>query len=159
MIRLQTIFMTLLMTVGVFGAYAATPKLHQKLGGENLEVLKNAKFVTLLTIIPEGVQGKYQPQTEVHLASEEITRLKRQLLDDHNYAFDRRKSCRFIPELSFKFQDGKDSVVHVFVSPSCNQILFAMGRKSALLDYEPSYERLEDYFQQLANDARLKNKV
>jgi hypothetical protein len=159
MIRLQTILMTLLLTLSIFGAYAATPKLHQKLGGENLEVLKNAKFVTLLTIIPEGAQSKYQPQPEVHLTNEEISRLKRQLLDDHNYSFERRKSCEFIPELSFKFQDGKDGVVHLFVSPSCNQILFAMGRKSVLLDYEPSYERLEDYFQQLANNTRLKNKV
>ncbi len=156
MYRPKTIMLTLLFSCLAISGYAATPKLRQTLGGKNLDTLKNAKFVTILAMIPEG--NTYEPEPEIHLTNDEITRLKRQLLDDHNYAFDKYKKCKFVPELSFKFQDEEGETVHVFVSPSCNQVLFTMGRKSALLNYEPAYERLENYFQQLVKETRQKNR-
>lgn len=156
MFRLKTTLLTLLFSCLAISGFAATPKLRQTLGGKNLDVLKNAQHVTILAMIPEG--DSYQPQPEIHLTREEITRLKRQLLDDHNYAFEKRKSCKFVPEISFKFQDENEEIVHVFVSPSCNQLLFSMGRKSTLLNYEPAYERLEPYFQQLVKETRMKNR-
>ena len=156
MLRFKTTLFTLLFTCFIISGFAATPKLRQTLGGKNLDILKNAQFVTILAMIPEG--NSFKPQPEVHLTSDEVERLKRQLLDDHNYAFDKHKSCKFIPELSFKFQDENGEVVHVFVSPSCNQVLFTMGRNSTLLNYEPVYERLEHYFQQLVKETRMKNR-
>lgn len=158
MLRLKTTLCTLFLTLLAINGFAATPKLRENLGGKNLEIMKNATFITLLTIVPDGVKDQYLPVPEVHLSSDEIARLKRNLLDDHNYDFGRLKTCKFTPEISFKFLDTNNQVLHVFISPSCNQILFGMGRKSVLLNYDPAHERLEDYFLQLVAETRSRNK-
>ncbi len=158
MLRLKTTFCTLFLTLLVMNGYAATPRLRENLGGKNLEIMKNAKFVTMLPIVPDGVKDQYKPVPEVHLNCAEVARLKRNLLDDHNYDFGRYKKCKFTPEISFKFLDANNQSLHVFISPSCNQILFGMGRKSVLLNYDPAHERLEDYFIELVAETRNRNK-
>lgn len=134
---------------------AASPKLYEKLGGSNLDILRNAKFVTILTLVPDGTKSIQ----EVHLNADEIDRLKKNILDDHNYQFDKTKSCHFNPELSFKFIDGEKGSVLVFVSPVCNQILFGTDTHSVLLDYDSVAERIEPFFQQLINETRSRNKT
>lgn len=137
---------------------AALPKLQEKLGARNLEILKNAKYVTILTMPPKGTEHRYPPIQEVHLNHHEMERLKKNLLDDHNYDFGRHKQCLFLPEISFKFQDGNEQSLHVFVSPSCNQILFGADSHTVLLNYDPAHVRLEKYFQDLVTETRAKNK-
>jgi len=137
---------------------ASTPKLQEHLGTRNLDILKNAKYITILTMVPERARNKYSSIKEVHLSSEEMEKLKRNLLDDHNYDFGRNKTCRFLPEISLKFEDDKEQVLHLFISPSCNQILFGMGSHSVVLDYDPVHERLEHYFKNLVAETRTRNK-
>lgn len=137
---------------------AATPKLYERLGGKNLGILKNAKFVTILTMVPEGARDQYQTIQEVHLNKEEVERLKRNLLDDHNYDYGRTKQCQFHSEISFKFQDENEKTLHLFVSPSGNQMLFGMGTHSVLLNYDPVQERLENFFQSLVTETYSRNK-
>lgn len=157
MFRLKTTLLTLLFFCMTISGFAATPQLLQTLGSTNLDLLKNAQYVTILAMIPKG--SSYEKLPEIHLTNDEIARLKRQLLDDHNYSFNQNQPCKFVPEISFKFQNTEGETIYVFVSPSCNQILFSMGGKSALLNYEPAHERLEHYFQQLIKNTRMKNKV
>jgi hypothetical protein len=139
--------------------FGATPLLQEKLGVKNINIIKNAKFVTILTMVPEGAKNRYSSIKEVHLNNDEMQRLKTNLLDDHNYEFERVKKCQFLPELSFKFQgDDPEQVVHVFVSPICNQILFGMDNYSVLLNYDPAHERIENFMMQLVTDTKNRNK-
>lgn len=136
---------------------SAIPKLHEKLGGKNLEILQRPKHVTILTLIPEHAKEHYGTSHEIHLNQEEIARLQRNLLDDHNYDFEKENNCLFHAEISFKFIDDRGEVLHVFVSPVCNQILFGMGKKSVLLNYDPSQQRLEHFFQQIVSETKRRN--
>lgn len=138
--------------------FSSIPKLQEQLGVKNIEILKNAKFITILAMVPEGAKKQYGSIKEVHLSNDEMERLKRNLLDDHNYDFGREKSCRFFPEISFKFEDDKENVLHLFVSPSCNQMLFGMTTHSVLLNYDPAHQRLEHFLQKLVLDTRSRNK-
>lgn len=151
------VFFSLLLAFCV-PTFASTPKLQEQLGVKNLNILKNAKFVTILTMVPEGARNKYGSIKEVHLSNDEMEKLKRNLLDDHNYDFGRTKSCHFVPEISFKFEDDQEQVLYLFVSPSCNQMLFGMGTHSALLNYDPAYERLEYFLLHLVAETRNRNK-
>ncbi len=153
---IRKLMTTALCLTALYG-YGATPKLFEKLGGKNLAIIENAKYVTILSMIPEEARSRYQPLPEVHLDAEEIVRLKRNLLDDHNYDFERQKNCNFNPEISFKFQDENDQILHVFVSPSCNQLLFGTGSKTVMLNYDPAQQRLEHFLQQLIVETRMKN--
>lgn len=157
MVQYTKILLTLLFTCLTAGSFAATSQLHKTLGGENLNTIKNAKFVTILPLNRGNSVMDYCHEPEIHLSNAEINRLKRQLLDDHNYVFDKVKSCQFIPEISLKFKGDQDEEIYVFISPICNQILFSMGGSSALLNYDPAHERLEPYFQQLITESRIKN--
>lgn len=136
---------------------SATTELQEKLGSDNFEALKNPKFVTLLILVPKG-KKQHHSLNSMHLSHEEIDRLKTNLLEDHNYEFDRIKKCHFKPEISFKFHGKNEKVIHVFVSPSCNQVLFGMDTYSILLNYDPVHERLEHFLLQLIKDTQNRNK-
>ena len=133
---------------------AAAPKLYEKLGGQNIDTLKKAKYVTMLLMSPDVKKG---PLEEIHLTSEQIERLKTNLLDDHNYDFAKPKYCHFIPQLSFKFQTDSETL-HLFISLSCNQILFGTGNQSVLLNYNPVQQRLGYFFDELISEGYIKNK-
>lgn len=135
---------------------AATPKLYQELGADNLSIIKNAKHVTMLQVTNMGKKG---PSEEIHLTSEQVERFKRNLLDDHNFNFAKEQSCRFLPELSFKIQDESDQTLHLFVSLSCNQILFGSGQHSVVLNYGQAEQRLNHFFEELLTDGFKKNET
>lgn len=148
-----------LMVLFVAGSLsAAMPKLYETLGSQNVELIKNAKYVTILALVPESARNQYASIKEVHLNQEEIDRLKTNLLDDHNYDFSRVKKCKFQAEVSFKFQDDNDNTLHLFVSPVCNQMLFSAQSRSTLLNYDPVAVRLEPFFQELVKVTRSRNK-
>jgi hypothetical protein len=149
------LLMMLFLCLPIFGEVS---RLQEQLGSKNLEIIKNAKFVTILSMVPERARAQYGTIKELHLSNDEMAKLKRNILEDHNYDFDRKKSCKFLPEISFKFEDDQEEVLHLFVSPSCNQMLFGTDSYSLLLNYDPAHERLEHYFKQLVEESRGQNK-
>ena len=156
--RIKAVFLSVLATAFLFGlclpCAAATPKLYEKLGGNNIDILKDAKYVTMLIMSPDPKKG---PLEEIHLTSEQIERLKTNLLNDHNYDFAKPKHCHFIPQLSFKLQTEAETL-HLFISLNCNQILFGTGNQTVLLTYNPVQQRLGHFFDELISEAYIKNK-
>jgi len=129
----------------------STPKLQERLGAKTVNLIKQAQFITVLSMIPSD--GK-----EVHLNIAEMEKLKRNLLDDHNYDFGICKSRHFSPEISFKFIGENRQALYLFVSPTSSQLLFAMGSRSLLLNYAPAQERLEYFLGRLVADAAKRSK-
>lgn len=155
--RIKAICKSVLATVFLCGicmpCAAATPKLYEKLGGNNINILKSAQYVTMLIMSPDPKKGSLE---EIYLTNEQVERLKTNLLNDHNYDFAKLKQCHFIPQLSFKFQTETETL-HLFISLDCNQILFGTGNQSVLLNYNPVQQRLGHFFDNLISEGYIKN--
>ncbi|MGA8165243.1 MAG: hypothetical protein WB791_09510 [Waddliaceae bacterium] len=148
----------LLITVFLYPCDAATPKLHERVSGKALKILNNPKYVTLLILSQEEGEAGETPIHEIHLNNIEIERLKRNLLDDHNYDFTQTRHPPFRPEISFKFEDGQEQVLHLFVGSHCHQMLFYLPSLSAFVNYTPAQERLEHFFQELTAEVMVRNR-
>jgi hypothetical protein len=154
MSKVRNVFISVLsMLLITASLHAATPQLHEKLGSKNVQLLKEATHVTLLQMTNKGCPY------EMILNQEEVERLKRNLLDDHNFDFDKNKQCQFLPEISFKFQNDQEEILHLFVSPICSQLLFSMGNRSIILNYDPVQNRLDHFFTELTTAAQTRNKI
>lgn len=138
---------------------AATPRLQEKLGTQELSILQNPKFVTILPMVCEPDLTNFPAIKEVFLSRDETEKLKTNILDDHNYDFERVKKCRFFPEISFKFENNEGQVVHLFVSPLCHQMLFRTDAGSLLINYDPAHERIDFFLKQLLDETRMRNET
>ena len=129
---------------------AKTSHLEELIGFENLEILQEPKDVTIMEMSgSENVREK-------RLTSLEVRRIQRNLLDDHNYDFERVISCPFKPEMSLRFENVYEKSVDIFVSLSCQQLLVWVPGGSVLLDYAPVSERLDPFFKELMNSVKTR---
>lgn len=130
---------------------ASVEKIQEKLGTADWAVLQAPQYVTILLIDPNEKLDLLKK--EIHLSAPEIERLKRNILEDHNYDFERVKRCRFVPDLSFKFEDKEGNVVYFFVDRNCLQVLFKSNSRALLVNYDRVHERLNFFLQQLLDGA------
>lgn len=86
------------------------------------------------------------------LTADQMRKVKKLLLSDSSYLFDRTKKCLFIPQAAFKFvKDGEEAIV--LVSMSCNQLRFMLSGRHATLDYDPVLDQLAPLLNELLPSA------
>lgn len=135
---------------------AITEKLQEKLGSDEFSILENPRYVTILLIDPN--ERSTLLKKEIHLDANEINRLKRNILEDHNYDFLKLKKCKFTPDISLKFENNERRAIYLFVDRACCQALFKGESTSLSVNYDPVHERLNFFLKQLLNDALARNK-
>ncbi len=132
---LHTIKITLFLVfaaVALFAACTSQPapasQFEERVGKEAVETIQQAE--TALLIIQD---------TESSLSEDQVNSIKKLLLADEGYLFDRTKKCLFIPQATLSFDQGKTKVI---VSMSCKQLKIVSGGKSSILDTDPMADAL-----------------
>lgn len=120
-----------------------TLQLERKLGKHTYAALNNAKAVSVVKVA-EVRKPPYTPEgTPKNLNTEEVTTLRKLLLNDHSYSFNRIKRCLFIPEISYQFTG--DKVVNVYVSYSCKKIKIVSENNTNIIDYDPMAKKFNSF--------------
>ena len=117
---------------------APTPRVKENLSDATLSLLEAAEQVRAFEASDAGglrpdpsraiASDFLRGEAGASLDSKQLEALRSVLYDEKSYRFGQDVSrCRFVPELSFQFQSGIDTLESL-VSFSCNQLLFVMGK-------------------------------
>lgn len=124
-------------------------RLEGRLGNETVVNLQQAQEVLVVGVEPGAtlLTPKFLAEKRA-LTQVEAEQLRRLLMSDSSYIFDRTKSCLFIPEYAFLFMSGEKVVLTVLYSPSCKQVRFISGERGVVLDIDPAFNSLQEVINQ-----------
>lgn len=110
------------------------PLLREKVGGDALDTIKEAGLVELEEIEPSKEKGYAYTGFGKALTQRQAEQLKRLLLSDDNFEFNRMKSCLFVPKSALHFKAKNQSTVTILYSPWCKQIKVIRQDQEAILE-------------------------
>jgi len=117
---------------------APTPRVKENLSDATLALLEAAEQVRAFEVSDAGglrpdpsraiASDFLRGEAGASLDAKQLEILRSVLYDEKSFRFGQDVSrCRFVPQLSFQFQSGIDTLESL-VSFSCNQLLFIMGK-------------------------------
>jgi len=99
------------------------PLLREKIGRSALDAIASAQFVEVEEIEPVKDRGGFAFTGFGRVLHPDKTEeLKKLILNDQSFDFEKMKSCLFVPKTAFHFKNQHEDLVTILYSPWCKQI-------------------------------------
>jgi hypothetical protein len=122
--------------------------LTERVGTTMVKEISNPKQVSVARVIRDKDNKPIMAPKPHVLTGDKVAALKKMLLNDQGFFFDKTKKCLFIPEIAFRFENSGKEVVLMF-NLGCNQIKFIEGDKTVILDYDPMADALNAFCKEI----------
>lgn len=135
---------------------ASTQQLKEKISHEIVQQIVNSNQVSVARAV-KNEDNKFVPAPTQHVVTgDKVEELKKMLLNDKGYIFDKTKKCFFVPEVVFSFQNSKEVVI--LVNLFCNQVKFVDGDKSIIVDYDPMAKEFNAFCREILDQLDREQK-
>lgn len=124
--------------------------LKEKVGKETLDAITTAQVIEIEDIEPSKERGYAFTGFGKALPDSKVKDLKKLILNDKSYEFNRMKSCLFIPKVAYHFKAEHQAPVTLLYSPWCKQIKVISKDHEAILEADAINDQLE----RLSNSVR-----
>lgn len=119
------------------------PLLRERVGGDALDTIHQAGLVEIEEIEPSKEKGYAYTGFGKPLSDRQAEQLKRLILNDENFEFNRMKSCLFVPKLAMHFKARNQDTVTVLFSPWCKQLKVIRQDKETILEADAISDSIE----------------
>ena len=130
-----------------------TNLMQEKIGQQTVQTLSRAQSVEIEDIEPSKARGYAFTGFGNRLTPSKAAELKKLLLNDKNYDFNRMKSCLFIPKIAFHFKSNDEPLVTILYSPWCKQIKIINRDEETVLEVDLITGTLEKFLNTVGDKA------
>lgn len=124
-----------------------THRLEEALGPHVINKIETSQQVLAGRAVKSDLHRFALSKQQHVLVSDSVKKLRRLLLNDRAYFFDKSKKCLFTPEMAFQI-DSQDPV-YLFVNLFCHQLKFKHKELEVILDYDPIGPEFETFCREL----------
>jgi len=135
---------------------ASSQRLENKISHEIVQQIANPKQVSVGRTFKNEDKIFVMSPTQHVLTGDKVEELKKMLINDKGYIFDKTKKCLFVPEIAFSFQSSKEVVL--LVNLFCNQVKFVDGDKSVIVDYDPMAKEFNAFCREILDQLDREQK-
>lgn len=137
----------LIIFVMLFTSAHKTHQLEETIGAHMLYAMNSSQQVFVGRAVKSELDRFALSKQHHVLTGDKTEKLRKLMLDDGAYVFDKSKKCLFTPELVF--QIGLQDPVYIFVNLFCQQVKFKHKELEVVLDYDPVGPEFESFCREL----------